>query len=301
MLIHVYIAKMMLYRLINLIILSIVNGFFTIAGIFLNSVVVIIAWTSKSFRKGTSNFMILILSSFDLLVGIFGHPSIILSVVPWSTRDNSSAHWSTAESNKYSLTEIGIIVLNYTQSFSMIALLVMTIDRYLALTRPLFHKIHVTRRRLLSLTVALQFLLIGVRMLRFFGSHKAIYYAAAFLIATMIMLLLAYMNYGMFRIAAKAKPNKQAPKMQLVQMNKNCTCVLAVICFYVCVIPIAVYAMLRLLTDPSIVDEDTLMLIRLWGNTSLSVSSTLNCIIFFWRNEILRKEGKKLLSRCHKR
>ena len=243
--------------------------------------------------------MILTLSSFDLLVAIFGYPSVILSAVPWSTRDNSSGHWSTAESNRYSLTEVGIIASNYTQSFSMIALLAMTIDRYLAMTRPLFHKIHVTRRRLLSLTVALQFLLIGVRMLRFFGDHKVVYYSACFLIATIIMLLMAYMNYRMFRIAAKAKRNKQAQKMQLARMKKNYTCVLAVICFYVCVIPIAVYAMLRLLRDTSIVDEDTL--IRLWGNTSLSVSSKLNCIIFFWRNETLRKEGKKLLSCCHKR
>ena len=289
---------MMSYRLINLMFLCTVNSIFTTAGIFLNSVVIISLRTFNSCRKGTSNFMILILSIFDLLVGIFGHPSVILSAVPWSTRDNSSAHWTTGGSDGYSLTEVGIIVSNYTQSFSMMVLLTMTIDRYLALTRPFFHKIHVTRRRLFSLTVVLQLLIIAVRMLRFFEGVKAVYYSAAFLIATVAMLLLAFMNYQMFRTAVRAKRNKQTPRVQLAQMKRNYTCVLAVACFYVCVIPIAVYALFRV---ASIVDEDILMLIRLWGNTSLSASSTLNCIVFFWRNEALRKEGKKLLSSCYRR
>jgi hypothetical protein len=43
-----------------------------------------------------------------------------------------------------------------------------------------------------------------------------------------------------------------------------------------------------------------LRLILLWGNTSLSMRSTWNCVIFFWRNEILRKAGAKLVSSCLK-
>jgi hypothetical protein len=69
---------MKLYSLVNLIFLCIiVNGFFTFFGIFLNSVVIISLWRSAQLRKGTGNFMILVLSSFDLLVIIVGHPTVI--------------------------------------------------------------------------------------------------------------------------------------------------------------------------------------------------------------------------------
>lgn len=283
---------MNLYRLLNLIFLCTVNGFFTFSGIFLNLVVVISLLKSTQLRKGTCNFMILVLSSFDLLVVVFGHPSVILSAVPWSTGDNSSAHWSTSGNDGYHLAEVGIIVSNYTQGFSIFALLTMTIDRYLALTRPLFHKVSVTRRRLLALTVAMQLLIIAVRMFRFFKYFKTVYYAAAFLLGTTSVLLLVVMNCRMFRIAVRVKRNSRAPKTQLALLKKSSTCLLAVGCFFVCITPVIVYAVLR---ATSAAEENTLMLIRLWGNTSLSMSSTLNCVIFFWRNEILRKEGMKLL------
>ncbi|CAB3986961.1 D(2)-like dopamine receptor, partial [Paramuricea clavata] len=253
---------------------------------------------STQLRKGTCNFMIFVLSSFDLLVVVFGHPSVILSAVPWSTGDNSSAHWSTPGNDGYHLAEVGIIVSNYTQGFSILALLTMTIDRYLALTRPLFHKVSVTRRRLLALTVTMQLLLIVIRMFRFFKYFKAaVYYAAAFLFGTTCMLLLVVMNCRMFSIAVWVKRNSQAPKTHLALLKKSCTCLLAVGCFFVCITPVIVYALLR---ATSAAQENTLMLIRLWGNTSLSMSSTLNCVIFFWRNEMLRKEGMKLLCTCPK-
>jgi hypothetical protein len=33
-----------------------------------------------------------------------------------------------------------------------------------------------------------------------------------------------------------------------------------------------------------------------WANTIAATNSTLNCLIFFWKNDVLRGEGKKILK-----
>jgi hypothetical protein len=291
---------MVLYRFINLILLCTVNGFFSLAGIFLNSVVIICLWKSAKLRKGTGNFMILVLSSFDLLAIVVGHPAVILITVPWSRADNSSAHWSTrSESDGYHLTEVVMYASHYTQTFTLSTLLAMTIDRYLAISQPFFHKIHVTKRRLLAISVMMQLLYIVALTFRFFKGFKAIYYGGACLIMGTEIIFLVVMNYRVFRIAAKAKRNEQASRTRLALLKKGCTCLLAVTCFFVCSTPLLVYIVLRA-TSTDLLSEDTLMLLRFWGSTSLGMNSTWNCVIFFWRNEILRNAGKKLLPGCLK-
>ena len=145
----------------------------------------------------------------------------------------------------------------------------------------------------------MQFLFIALRMFRFFNGLKAVNYISSLVIGTIPIFLLAIMNYRMFRIATKTRRNKQVLKTQMALSKKNYTCLLTVVCFFICITPLVVYAVFRA-TSIAILSEDALMLIRLWGNTSLSISSTWNCVIFFWRNEILRKAGQKLLSSCLK-
>ena len=38
-----------------------------------------------------------------------------------------------------------------------------------------------------------------------------------------------------------------------------------------------------------------------WGNTFVSLNSTLNCVIFFWGNREMRKEGSKIAEKCFHR
>ena len=284
--------NMKLYSLINLIFLCIVNGFFTFFGIFLNSVAIISLWRSAQLRKGTGNFMILVLSSFDLLVIIVGHPTVILSAVPWSTGDNSLAHWS----------KFLMLASNFAHCFSMYALLAMTTDRYLAITRPFFHHAYVTKRRLLAIIVIMQFLFFALRMfLRFFDELKAVNYISLLVFGAIPIFLLVVLNIRMYQIVTKlrTKRNEQAFKTQTAVLKKNYTCLLTGFCFFVSITPSGVYAVFRA-TSTALLSEDALRLILLWGNTSLSMRSTWNCVIFFWRNEILRKAGAKLVSSCLK-
>jgi hypothetical protein len=36
------------------------------------------------------------------------------------------------------------------------------------------------------------------------------------------------------------------------------------------------------------------LLFNIWSVTFLCMNSTFNCLIFFWRNSILRREGMKI-------
>ena len=100
-------------RLINFILVCAVNGIFTLAGIFLNSVVIISLWKSSMLRKGTGNFMILVLSVFDLLAILIGHPSIILNAVSWLT--GNSSHWSNPGSYGLHIAEAVLLVSYYSK------------------------------------------------------------------------------------------------------------------------------------------------------------------------------------------
>ena len=239
--------------------------------------------------------MILVLSVFDLLAILIGHPSIILNAVSWLT--GNSSHWSNPGSYGLHIAEAVLLVSYYSKSFSTAALWAMTVDRYLAVTRPFFHKTHVTKRRLFMFAVTIQLTISVFLTFRFSKHLKAIYYAAGLLIFAMEMVLLFVMNCRMFRIAIRAKRNNQPAKTHLANSKKNLTCLLAVACFYVCAAPVIGYTVIMIAAN-GLLSADNMMLLRLWVNTSLTLNSTCNCVIFFWRNETLRSAGKKLLSSC---
>ena len=232
---------------------------------------------------------------------MFGHPAIIASSLVLFANENISAHWSTRGRNSYDLVVIARICCNLTQGFAVLALITMTIDRYLAITRPIFHKTSVTKRRLLAILLVMLTLFAGFRVFRFFKSFMVTYYCIGFVSKALPLLFLAGMNYRMFAIAVKARRIRGTAKFrtQMSLLKKNSTCLLTVSCFIICITPLIVYAVLRA-TSTALLSEDVLLIIRVWGNTSMTLNSSLNCLIFFWKNEILRNKGRKLLAGCLK-
>ena len=129
---------------INTALLCLFNVAFMVAGIFLNSVVLISLWRSSQLRKKLCYFMILVLSCFDLAVVAIMHP----------LQNDDNMH--------------GAITFNIgttLNGFSMFALLVLNIERFLALSYPFFHQTSVTKRRLMFLLVALMILFASLLLL----------------------------------------------------------------------------------------------------------------------------------------
>ncbi len=124
-----------------------------VAGIFLNSVVIISLWRSSQLRKKLCYFMILVLSCVDLIAVTVAHPVLILSTIFWyrktSHQYGSKFIWPNI---------IGIALV----CFSMFALLTLSIERFLALKYPFFHRTAVTKRRLMLFLAFLMIMLVSL-------------------------------------------------------------------------------------------------------------------------------------------
>jgi hypothetical protein len=187
------------------------------------------------------------------------------------------------------------------------ALLTLNIERFLALKYPFFHGSTVTKSRL----VLFQSLFI---MIIFSLSPLAYYYGRTvgnILIVVYIFCissLFAYLNYNIFIIAkSKRRGESVAHSTSTTSVNdderrkrkmdwKNIsTCSIAVGCFFICSCPQLVYSLLRLTTDTLSQDKHS-WIFNLWSNTFSAMNSTFNCLIFFWKHSILRREGMKTIK-----
>ena len=280
---------------INTIILCVLNVSFMVAGIFLNCLVVISLWRSIQLRKKLCYFMILVLSCFDLITVTVNHPVLIISTLLWSV-------------DMYD-TEIDITRL-YTSivfgSFSVLVLLTLTIERFLSIMFPIFHRNSVTKKRLVYF-LAFQ-IIIGVALIQ-------LYYFAASIIADVLMtvvlllnsLAFVFLNCKMLLIKSKheneriapagtATPIHQGRKERMKNTKSISRCSLAVACFFICFSPEMINAVWRFTTKAAWYDRQA-VIFRVWSNTLIAMNSTFNCLIFFWRNSILRREGLKV-AKC---
>ena len=118
----------------------------------------------------------------------------------------------------------------------------------------------------------------------------------------LIWLIFIYINYKIFVVAKSKRKDERAASSEISafshlerkkrKMNfKNIsTCLLAVGCLFVCSTPQLIYCM-RGLTSNTSRNEKHAILFNIWSSTFVCMNSTLNCVIFFWRNSILRREG----------
>ena len=285
--------------LLNTILLCTVNTVFMLTGILLNSIVILCFWRSGQLQNKLCYFMILVLACFDLAVVIITHPLIMLSTISWCIRKYEIFH---------------TINLNISAIFygsSLLTLLTMNVERYIALTYPYFHQRSVTRRRLLALLFVLEVLGLVQLTLSYrdfvFPAHVA---PACFL--AILFLLLFFINYKIFiiakrireddnRVAASLGPgegdypaNISELKSKLTLKNIS-TCLLAALCFFLCCCPGLLYNCV-LLVSKSLLSSDVAQGWGLWSSTLVSMNSTFNCLLFFWKNTTLQNEGKKILK-----
>ena len=266
-----------------------------IAGIFLNSVVIISLRRSRQLRKKLCYFMILVLSCFDLAVVIVTHPLLIASTIYFSLQEVNE---------KYEDARLFISFVLYC--FSMFALLTLNMERFLALTRPFLHQASVTKTRIVRFQAFWMVVsVIGLSSALYFNT-KTIGNIVSLVTFFSLLSLFIYSNYKMFVIAkSKREDETVGPttatsvdenRKQIISNLKNIsTCSRAVGCFFLCSCPLIIYSVLRLTSETSFYDRQV-FLFHLWSSTFLSINSTLNCLIFFWKNSILRHEGMKIVK-----
>ena len=272
---------------IQLVLLCALNVVFTFTGIFFNVLVIVSFWRSSAYlRSKLYYFMIMVLSFFDFLLVITNHPFLVIRLVLWLKEMNDVVNVQIYEN--FSRSFVG---------FSVMTLLVMSIERYLGAYYPFFHRTSLTRRRLLTL---LAVLVPAPTILLIISANDLVISSAAvgilFFFTTVSPLV--FFNYKLFIISRKARrdmarrhDNTSSPEISTLHVNlKNIsTCLLSVACLLLTYFPAIFFFAFNFAEKPT--SENTTMA-RFWISTAGNVNSTMNCLVFFWKNDVLRREGK---------
>ena len=276
---------------VNLMIIISLNILFFISGACLNSLVIVTFSRSVLLQRKSCYFMIMVLSCCDLLAALTSHPLMILGTTLWLTEQfNAYTKWLYI-----SLRSTAVFI-----SFSLNALVVMSFDRYLATSNPIFHRTSVTKMKLSTLFAMLNFVSLILFSLSF--DDLVISYELAILTGFFIYVppMLVF-NYKLFMVGRKIRTrlnNEKAPKDKKTSFSLKMisSCVLAVACCVVLFTPTLAYIGLKTFSKEKELDLNNSNLTGLWTITISSMNSTFNCLIFYWKNKILRTEGIKVIK-----
>ena len=271
---------------VNFIFILVVNILFFISGICLNSLVIVSFWRSVQLRKKLCYFTIMILSCCDLLVVLTYHPVIALVTMLWLTEKmNVHPGWLL----------ISNALLVIFGGFSQLALLVLSVDRYLATHYPIFHRTSVTKKKLLTLFAFLVIIVIALLVMTI--NDLIIPRELAVLMFLVIYIPpMLFINYKLFRVARKSRKNNGISPEMKKSFKKISSCLLVVACLTLTSIPTLVYIVLRQTSKETQFTLDNAEIAGLWATTATSMNSTCNCLIFYWKNKTLRVEGMKVIK-----
>ena len=277
----------------NGVLLCIINISLLICGITLNSVVIFCIWRCSQLRKKLCYFTILVLSCFDLANVSVTHTLIILSTAASLWKSNIILEQTRSK----------IITIFF--ELSTLSLIMLNVERFLALNFPFFHAKHINRCRFLVLTTCPGVLLALLTFLLF--NHEKTINLTLIVYLCISSFLISLLNYKMYRIA-KAKQKLSGNilrnlttasfgqnKRQFNDLKKVSTCVIVVVCYLLFgAIPCLGYVSAFSIMDVSCHDSRLLSL-NLWIGSLSTMSPMMNCFIFFWKNSILRKEAIKMI------
>ena len=272
-----------------MIIIFALNVCFVFSGICLNSLVILSFWRSVQLRKKLCYFMIMVLSCCDFLTVLTNHPFAAVIAMLWLN-------------GKLGIYERWMDVFGFLANFflgcSLIALLVMNFDRYLATSHPLFHRTSVTKGRLLTLFVVINFGAVSLTLLTVL--YDSLISFAVFLLMCFVVLFpsMLFINYKLFIIARKSRRKKKiSPETkQRFSLKNISSCLLVVACFVTLSTPVFVYVAMRLISQSETNILNDAELTALWARTLSTMNGSFNCLIFYWKDKFLRTEGIKVIK-----
>ena len=180
----------------------------------------------------------MVLSFCDLLAVLTNSPLMaLIAMLSLTGKVDGNARWAYI-----SLTSTNIFL-----GFSLFALLVMSFDRYLATSYPIFLRTSVTKGRLLTLlaTLIIVEITLNVIAVNDFVISGQVH---GLIISILVIPAMLFINYKLFLVVRKSRKNKRiSPEMKKTFSLKNISsCLLVVTCVVVLSIPGCVYIGLRI-------------------------------------------------------
>ena len=248
--------------------------------------------------------MILVLACFDLAVVVVFHPLITAAILLVS--------WMHSDCDEFETARRWLAQL---LAFSLAALLTMTVERYLALVYPFFHQQFVTRSRLIAVLVVFQLILGIFHYLSENDSSTEYIWPVTFTLYGAVFVAICGINLKLFCLAKKLRQRVHIPlgslngseqgnarpntsKLTLASLSKISTCLLAVVCLSICYCPAFVVHGLQMSKNKNDIESACMHITFLWLETIVTLNSSLNCLIFFYKNSVLRRHAINLLQRC---
>ena len=115
-----------------------------------------------------------------------------------------------------------------------------------------------------------------------------------FLVA--VFLPLVYLNFKLFKISSEMRRRKAtlSEEKTALSLKSISACLLAVVCLVVFSVPSSVYIVFTINTENKQVSN--VRISRICVVTIFTINGTLNSLIFFWKNKVLRTQGIKILK-----
>ena len=275
---------------------SVVNIVLAVAGTISNSLVLFIFWKSPKLRSKLFSFAIMLLCSTDLGVGTVAHPLFALHSIT-----------TMLDSPKCLYIGAFTVVILFFSGISACTLLMINIERYFAIIHPFLYQIYFIKRRFVFTWIFFWFLVVVFIVCYIYLPFSA----AAIPVTLCIIVFTSLFTYVAIYFVARKKrkrndvhrnSNQESRKhfmafLRELKMAKTYVLIvsLCVFCYLPTVVVIGIFVNISNNDDKT---PDCVLRAFDWVATLTSMNSSLNCLIFFWGNRELRKEGSKVLKKC---
>ena len=270
---------------INYVILCVVNFLLAFSSTFLNSITVLAYWRSSLLKKKKSYFVIMLLSVSDLAVGLLSNSTFAVLIM-----------CNLLGFRNCSFTAACLIVTYTFPCMSLATLFILNIERYMGIVHPIFHRNETKKSTYLTAAVILWF--IYAMLVSIFFINKPVGRALLSTTIGLILVILVFIYVSIFLVGRGVHSAIRSPadettnrKETLRKMALAKSCLIVVCCTLLCSLPMALSNSVHKRTP----DGNAF---AMWGLTLLLTASTLNSVIFFWRNKLLRNEARRIVFKC---
>ena len=263
---------------IDHVVLLVICVFTFFSTVFLNGVAITTIWIHRDLRAKVSNFTVMMRSVMDLTTGITIFPLFIALL--------SREIGGNPDCSEYFISKkLGVLFYLY----SVTVMCIINFERYMGILHPFIHREKVTKARLMKFTVfalVLQTVLFFISIINVQVFPRVLAATTLFLISSTIYV---YMRI-FFAVKNGLKGNRKSKLLK--QLKLAGSSFIIVVCFLACSLPSTIAYIDRL----EIPSNFSLVVRRRWFAWLIMLSTTLNSVIFFWRDKAMRSRGKQLIN-----
>ena len=267
----------------------VINAIFLSIGCAANSLVVVIFAMSKQLRSKLAFFPILILCSVDLATVSVVHPLFLVQAI------------AEVQGSPNCLYKVAYFSALYIfPGMSATTLLLMNLERYIAIVWPFRHLRISDKRQKFTLACVLLWLLMAANLACRLNKpvYSKVFTMAGVSVACLITLFIYVSMFQVARTRHSEQDTSENRRNFIHDLKIAKMYFLVVVLWFVCYLPIGIVVFAtKYPWRENEARRSLLAQVYMWVNTFLSMNSTLNCLVFFWANARLRKEGSKLWQR----